>query len=34
MADSRRAVWLKALVSWMERLGTSLEGLAPTHWGC
>lgn len=34
MAESRLAALLRALVSWMERVGRHLDGLAPTRWGC
>jgi hypothetical protein len=34
MAQKRTAALLAAFLSWMERVGTPLEWLAPTHWGC
>jgi hypothetical protein len=34
MTRSRINAWLEAALSWMESVGTRLDGLAPTHWGC
>ncbi len=34
MVNPRAAALLSAVIAWMERVGSPLEALAPTHWGC
>ena len=34
MAQPRTTALLDAILSWMERMGASLDWFAATHWGC